>query len=126
MGFELNEMNWEPFTGTGEMKRQKLSIFKGGKLQISSGSVESYDLDEYEGLVLHYDETIRVIGIEPVHSKERDGFLDASVDTNGNIVVDGGDFFKHYGIPFNVTRHVDIIGMDTDNNLLIASVASLI
>jgi len=108
---------FEKFTKQGRSFKPKISIRKRGQIGFNNGSINKFNLKDFDFVVLYINKVENKIAFSFTNDSDADG-VTKLIKRKNNYFVSGKSFLDFYGIPYDETVSMDAI-WDEDNRVTV-------
>jgi hypothetical protein len=112
-------MAFKVFTGAGKrIGKPMVSIWSRGQIGLNQGAMKKYKLENYDYVILLFDEETRRVGFEFTNDDNKEGAIKITKRTTG-FSFSANAFLNSYGIDHDNETKKYTLEYDSDNNIYI-------
>jgi hypothetical protein len=112
-------MAFKIFTGAGKrIGKPMVSIWSRGQIGLNQGAMKKYKLENYDYVILLFDEETRRVGFVFTNDDNKEGAIKITKRTTG-FSFSANAFLNSYGIDHDNETKKYTLEYDSDNNIYI-------
>lgn len=112
-------MAFKVFTGAGKrIGKPVISIWSRGQIGLNQGAMKRYKLENYNYVILLFDEEARMVGLEFTNDDNKEGSVKITKRKTG-ISFSASAFLNAYGIDHDKKTMKYMLEYNRDNNMYI-------